>query len=87
MCIPNDTNCIQGFFPNSSGQGTYPNGNSGYGDYQALLFSNGDEITITQLMGHGDYNIQTFYNGAPAPIAMTGHSPAINFQNVIYNAS
>lgn len=87
MCIPNDTNCIQGFFPNSSGQGTYPKGNSGYGDYQALLFSNGDEITITQLMGHGDYNIQTFYNGAPAPIAMTGHSPAINFQNVIYTAS
>jgi hypothetical protein len=49
------------------------------------MFSNGDEITMTGLMGHGDYNIQTFYNGAAAPIAMGGHNPAINFSNVSYN--
>lgn len=84
-CIPNDSNCVQGFFPNNSGEGSYPNGATGYGSYEALMFSNGDEITMTQQMGHGNYNIQTFYNGAAAPIAMTGHNPAINFANVSYN--
>lgn len=85
MCIPNDSNCVQGYFPNTNGQGLYPSGPGGYSAYQALMFSNGDEITMTGLMGHGDYNIQTFYNGATAPIAMTGHNPAINFSNVSYN--
>ena len=84
-CIPNDSNCVQGFFPNNSGEGSYPNGPTGYGSYEALMFSNGDEITMTQQMGHGNYNIQTFYNGAAAPLAMGGHSPAINFSNVSYN--
>ncbi len=85
MCIPNDSNCVQGYFPNTNGQGVYPSGPSGYSAYQAIMFSNGDEITMTGLMGHGDYNIQTFYNGAAAPIAMGGHNPAINFSNVSYN--
>lgn len=85
MCIPNDSNCVQGYFPNTNGQGLYPSGSGGYSAYQAIMFSNGDEITMTGLMGHGDYNIQTFYNGAAAPIAMGGHNPAINFSNVSYN--
>lgn len=76
-CIPNDPNCTAGFFANNNkGTGTFPNNLS---DYQGLVFSNGDVVVSTQnggtnIMGsHGDYYIQTFYNGTPAP--STSFSP------------
>lgn len=83
-CLPNDNNCAFISGPNSNAQGVYPNGvaNSGYGSYVGLGFSNGDMITVTQLMGHGDYNIQTFYNGQNSPIIM---NLAKIFPNVSYN--
>lgn len=81
-CLPNDSNCTLGSASNSNGQGSYPDGAvGGYSGYNGLVFSNGDVITITQLKGHGDYNIQTFYNGASSPINV---NLASTFPNVTY---
>lgn len=84
-CLPNDSNCTLSSASNPNGQGSYPNGAAGgYGSYNSLVFSNGDVITITQLMGHGDYNIQTFYNGQNSPI---NTNLASAFPNVTYGVN
>lgn len=86
-CLPNDSNCVQGYFPNPNHQGEYPSGNQGYGGYNALLFSNGDTITMTQQLGHGNYNIQTFYNGVVSPVTLNNNNPTITFPNVTYGSN
>lgn len=59
-CIPGDSNCIQGNFPN-------PNSPTpGQEGYNALVFSNGDVISMyNEYTGsyHGDYYIKNYYNG------------------------
>ncbi|TXI91585.1 MAG: hypothetical protein E6Q33_09850 [Neisseriales bacterium] len=64
-CLPNDNNCT---FASGSSNSAFVGDSSSYdGSFVGLVFSNGDAIAINQIMGHGDYQIQTFYNGAPTP--------------------
>lgn len=60
-CIPNDPNCTAGFFKGAT------NGPNNGADYQGIVFSNGDIVASYQIQGHGDYYMQTFYNGTPGP--------------------
>lgn len=76
MCIPNDSNCVQGYFTGSNGQTLY----------EALLFSNGDEVAMSH-PDNANYTVQTFYNGVSAPIGLSNHTPTISFQNVSYAAN
>ena len=56
-CIPGDSNCQVGSFPNS----TTPSET-----YNALIFRNGDVITMYNKNQNGDYYLQNYYNGTAA---------------------
>lgn len=74
-CLNNDINCQQGIFAN-------PNGAES-SDYQALVFSNGDVITLTQNgrnqyfglggFGTGNYNLTQYYESACGPTSITNY--------------
>ncbi len=89
LCLPNDLNCTQGWFANHSQQGFIPNGGGHWGPYEAVIFSNGDMLTMTSQdysgSPTGDYLIQTWYgtNQVSSPIKMTGHSIPIIFGNQV----
>lgn len=62
-CVPEDSNCQVGNFPNFTSTGNY------YQNFNALVFKNGDVITMYNLNNadgngyHGDYYLKAFYNG------------------------
>ncbi len=62
-CVPGDSNCKVGNFPNFTSTG------NAFQNFNALVFSNGDVITMYNLNNadgngyHGDYYLKAFYNG------------------------
>ena len=84
QCFANDISCTQGIFKNSS---ALTNNSS---DYQALVFANGDVITVTQTgrmtggstgnnagttyTGTGQYQINQYYDSSCAPDSIVSPS-------------
>ena len=89
QCFANDISCTQGIFKNSS---ALTNNSS---DYQALVFANGDVITVTQTgrmtggstgnnagttyTGTGQYQINQYYDSSCAPDSIVSQVTFPNF--------
>lgn len=59
-CVPGDSNCQVGNFPNFTSTGNYNQ------NFNALIFKNGDIISMYNKYTdhyHGDYYLKAFYNG------------------------